>query len=68
MKYFKVKPEYDNKPRSDGSILVANELYTEHEVQKFKIPENRLSVIEVSPSNTIVFFGARFQTNSTPYE
>ena len=42
MKYYKVKPEYDNKTRykwrcghgvSDG-ILIANELYTEKEYQK----------------------------------
>lgn len=65
MKYFKVKPEFDNKPRSDGSILVANELYTEHEVQKFKIPENRLGIVEVSPRDTVVFFGARFQVKRT---
>lgn len=29
MKYYKVKAEADNKRRSDGSIYVTNELYTE---------------------------------------
>ena len=28
MKYYKVKPEYDNKKRNDNNIYVANELYT----------------------------------------
>lgn len=62
MKYFKVKPEFDNKPRSDGSILVANELYTEHEVKQFGIPTCRLDSIEVSPKNTYFCFGARFMS------
>lgn len=28
MLYYKVKPDFDQKKRRDGSILVANELYT----------------------------------------
>lgn len=32
MKYYRIKPENDNLRRSDGSILVRNELYTEKEM------------------------------------
>ena len=60
MKYYKVKPEADNKRRSDGSIYVANELYTEKEAEKFKLNKAFLDVVEVSKRNVYWFFGARF--------
>lgn len=60
MQFFKVKPEFDNKSRPDGSILIANELYTEREVKRFGIPACRLDSIEVSPRDTYFCFGARF--------
>lgn len=62
MKYFKVKPEFDNKPRLDGSILIANELYTEREVKRFGIPTCRLDSVEVHPKDTYFCFGARFMS------
>ena len=40
MKYYKVKTECDNKKRSDNNIYVANELYTEKEVEKYHINKN----------------------------
>ena len=60
MKYYKVKPEADNKRRSDGSIYVANELYTEKEAEKFKLNKAFLDVVEVSKKSVYWFFGARF--------
>jgi len=36
MKYYKVKKEADQKRRKDGSIYIAEELYTEKEVEKFE--------------------------------
>lgn len=60
MKYYKVKPEADNRRRSDGSIYVANELYTEKEAEKFKLNKAFLDVVEVSKRSVYWFFGARF--------
>ena len=58
MLYYKVKPQYDNYCKNpkihDGNIYVANELYTEKEVQKQNLNRNFLEPVEVS------FFGARF--------
>ena len=60
MKYFKVKKQYDNYGRSDGSILVQNELYTEKEVKRFGIMPNRLEEVDVKKNQTYFMFGARF--------
>lgn len=60
MKYYKVKPEYDNKHRSDNSILVTNELYTKAEKQRYDIPNNAVVEIDVPQKSTYFFFGARF--------
>lgn len=60
MKYYKVKPEADNKRRSDGSIYVANELYTEKETEKLNLNKAFLEVVEVSKKSVYWFFGARF--------
>lgn len=60
MKYYKVKAEADNKKRSDGSIYVANELYTEREAEKLNLNRNFLEVIEVSKKSIYWFFGVRF--------
>ena len=62
MKYYKIKKEYDNKKRSDGSILIANELYTEKEKEKYNIPTLCCEVVEVSKKKVYWFFGARFVT------
>lgn len=60
MKYFRIKKEYDNYGRSDGSILIGNELYTEKEFDKFKISANRAVIVEVKKNTTYFAFGARF--------
>ena len=69
MKYYKVKPEYDNKTRyklncgqlvSDG-ILIANELYTEKEYQRLANYNGWFEEIDINKNNTYFFFGARFQ-------
>ena len=57
--YYKVKPQYDQKKRSDGSIYIANELYTEKEVERFKLNRECLSPVMVS--KIYWFFGARFE-------
>lgn len=50
MTYYKVKPEFDQKKRRDGSILIANELYTPREKERFNISDKAV----------YFFFGARF--------
>lgn len=65
MLYWKVKPECDNKRRADGSVLVANELYTTKEKEKFHISENALVPVEISKRCIYFFFGARFEGDKT---
>ncbi len=58
-KYYKVKLEHDNKRRPDGSILVGNELYTEKEMLRYKIPFSWVDPVSVTSSEKYFFFGAR---------
>lgn len=70
MKYYRVKPEYDNKKRyiwdnegqrvHDGTILVANELYTPAEFREIANCPAWFEEIEVSKRKIYWFFGARF--------
>lgn len=60
MKYLKVKPEADQKRRQDGSIYVANELYTEKEAEKLNLNKALMDAVEVSKKSVYFFFGARF--------
>ncbi len=64
MLYYKVKPQYDNCCKNpkihDGNIYVANELYTEKEVQKQNLNRSFLEPVEVSKKKVYWFFGARF--------
>lgn len=68
MKYYRVKPEYDQTPIFNGSgrqigILIANELYTLNEYGKLNVrgKEQKLEPIFVSQKDTYKFFGARFE-------
>lgn len=63
MLYYKVKSKHDNIYRSDGSILVANELYTSKEIERFKIPAVAVEVVKVSKRDICFFFGARFENS-----
>lgn len=60
MKYFKVKAKADQHRRSDGSIYIANELYTAKEVEKLHINTALCDEVEISKNKTYFFFGARF--------
>lgn len=60
MKYYRIKKEHDNRRRLDGSILIGNELYTEKELNKYKIPEAYCNIVEISKKKVYFFFGARF--------
>lgn len=72
MRYYRVKPEYDNVTKytaknngavkADG-ILVANELYTPAEYNKLCKHLNgswMFDIIDISRKKTYWFFGARF--------
>lgn len=61
MYYYRVKPEFDQKRRRDGSILVANELYTEKEVKRYSISPERLVSVTIPKSKVYFCFGARFE-------
>ncbi len=60
MKYFKVKKNADQKRRKDGSIYIANELYTPKEAEKYNINPDYCDIVEISQRKTYWCFGARF--------
>jgi hypothetical protein len=62
MKYLKVKPSADQRKRKDGSIYVANELYTEKEAENLGINPALCDRVEISRKKTYFFFGCRFAT------
>ena len=61
MKYYKVKPEADNRKRSDGSIYIANELYTPSEAKRYNLNMDYIDAVEVSKRRVYWCFGARFE-------
>ena len=60
MKYYKVKPEADNKRQKNGDIYIANELYTVKEVEKLSLNKSFLQLVEIPKSKIYFCFGARF--------
>ncbi len=65
MRYYKVKPEYDQtykNPRiHDGNILIGNELYTESERIKMRfVPDKCFDVVDIPRNKTGFMFGVRF--------
>ena len=68
MKYYRIKPEYDNTrllKRAFDGILISNELYTVKEweklVLKYRVSEAVCDIVNISPKETYWLFGARFQ-------
>ena len=62
MTYYRVKPRFDNYMLDhNGNFLIANEIFTEKEIEKKNLIMGMLEKIEV-PRNRIVWsFGARFE-------
>jgi len=68
MKYYKVKPEFDNKKiykevnkrKEYAGFYIGNELYTEKEAEKLRLNQAFLEPIEVSKKKIYWCFGARF--------
>ena len=79
MKYYRVKPQFDNmyiNPcKHDGNILVANELFTEKEflklldkgLKRYSFLHNMFDIVEIPKSRIYWFFGVRFE-NGTNWE
>ena len=77
MRYYRIKPQYDNKPLcvikrgkyvNCGDILIARELYTVKEWEKIVKnhvfgynPADCVEVVEIPKNKTYWFFGARFE-------
>lgn len=61
MIFARIKPEYDQKRRVDGSIYIKNELLTLKQVEKLRTPEKYFTLEDISLRNTYWCFGARFQ-------
>ncbi len=60
MLYYRVKKEYDQKRRRDGSILIANELYTPNELKKYNINPNYTESVNIKRTDIYFMFGAHF--------
>ena len=66
MKYYKVKPQYDGKSKgSRGDVYIANELYTEREVQRQNLNRTFLEEKEIYTKNVYWFFGARYEVGTS---
>ena len=71
MKYYRVKPQYDNKTRYTwnnhhqgipNGIIIGNELYTPCEFKKLAMCPAWFEVVEISKRAVYTFFGARFES------
>jgi hypothetical protein len=61
MKYYKVKPEYDQrrKPGKKYDIYIENELYTPAELRRQELNPAYMDIVEIPKNRTYHFFGAR---------
>ena len=57
MLYYKAVKNVNSFPKIH--TIVKNELFTKNEVEKYRIPKNILSSINVSKKKTMYFFGTR---------
>jgi len=61
MRFYRVKPECDGKGHSKGNVgVVAGELYTEKEINRYRVNKAWCDPVEISKKKTHWFFGARF--------
>lgn len=60
MIYYKILSKYDNKHYNNSDFVIANELYTEKEMEKYGIPYKYAEKINHSKKQIYFFFGARF--------
>ena len=62
MLYYKVKKEADQKRRKDGSIYIADELYTGKEAARQHLNSAFMEPVEIPKNKIFWFFGARFES------
>lgn len=70
MKYYQVKPQYDNKVLTNSDFLIGQELLTTNEFNKLSRKvgnglESMVNVVFTSSHNTHWAFGARFVSDTT---
>lgn len=77
MLYYRVKPEYDNKPRLKwsnrkrayipDSVWVGGELYTKSALMRnrYEATPEMFEEVRIKQTETYDFFGARFETGTT---
>jgi len=63
MKYYKVRPHQDHTLRPDGQVLLAGELYTPKEAEKYGLDTFEMELIEIPRKFTHMWFGSRFEIN-----
>lgn len=72
MKYYRVKPQYDNKPRykykradliprKPAGILFSGQLFTVKEFEKLANDPSQFDVVEINKNKTHKILGARFE-------
>lgn len=62
MIYYKIKPEYDNRLVGENRhLVIGNELYTEKEFIKLKLPLVCADRVVIPKSKIFTSFGARFE-------
>ena len=64
MRYYRVKREYGDRMSSPRWSVIANELYTESEVKRRRIPMQFLKPVDVPKSKIYTLFGARFEVGT----
>ena len=77
MKYYRVKPEFDNMPQKKRKshymlkpgIWIGNELYTPCELNRLEkkgiiIQDEIFQLVEIKKTETYWFFGARFSNDT----
>ena len=62
MLYYKVKKEADQKRRKDGSIYIADELYTEKEAARQHLNPAFMEPVAIPKNKIFWSFGARFES------
>ena len=60
MKYYQVKPEYDQRRKGNNDVFIANELYTPAERKKYNAPDHIFRVLEIPRTKTYWCFGCRY--------
>jgi len=60
MKYFQVRPEFDQRRTCPKHFLVANELYTTREMKRLTVPLYCVTEIHIPETKVYWCFGVRF--------